>query len=315
MHPAHRHRPFDRRHPARSLTVAATATVVVSSLLFAACSGDDPATSAPTAAAAAATVTGPAATEPAVTEPAATEAPATEPAGTEVADSEVADTVPDTVAATDPPTADTAPLDPLDPLDDLDEDGTRDATCGTVDLGAGLVVSTLCDTSLVPTPEEGVVPTAGSLLLLPAPTRWDDLADVDATVRVAGTPDGGRVVIYVLGSDTLFDSGSATVRSTATPPLDAIVASIGTRFPDATIEVRGAADSVGEPAANQALSEQRAASVAAELTARGVPGDRVTSIGLGELVPVAEETTPDGGVSDIGRQVNRRVEIVVRVTA
>lgn len=307
MHHARLHDP--RQRPPRRALRTAVAAAVASSLLFAACSGDDAPEAASSAPASSASVTEPDATPaPATAAPVDTQAPTTDPAVTEPADTSVADTVP----ATEPATGDTTPL---DPLDDLDEDGTRDETCGTVDLGGGLVVNTLCDTALVPTPEEGVVPTAGSLLLLPAPTRWDDLADVDATVRVAGTPDGGRVIIYVLGSDTLFDSGSATVRSTATPPLDAIVASIGTRFPDATIEVRGAADSVGEPAANQALSEQRAASVAAELTARGVPGDRVTSIGLGELVPVAEETTPDGGVSDIGRQVNRRVEIVVRVTA
>jgi outer membrane protein OmpA-like peptidoglycan-associated protein len=190
-------------------------------------------------------------------------------------------------------------------LDDLDEDGEIDERCATIDLGAGLVVETLCNTDLVPTPEVGVVPTAGSLLLLPSPARWDDLADVDATIRTATTVDGRRVVIYVLGSDTLFDSGSSTLRSTATPPLTAIVASVATRFPDAPISVRGAADSVGEPAANQTLSEQRAAAVAATLTGLGIDPARVSSIGLGEDVPAAEET------SDLGRQVNRRVEIVV----
>jgi outer membrane protein OmpA-like peptidoglycan-associated protein len=282
--------------------------------LFAACSGSDAASEATPAASASAPVAalptddvGDETTDP-------TEAPLTQPTDTTPVDTSSADTQPMDTTPADTQSVDTsAATGPLDPLDDLDEDGTRDETCGTIDLGAGLVVDTLCDTGLVPTPEEGVVPTAASLLLLPTPTRWDDLADVDATVRVAGTPDGGRAVIYVLGSDTLFDSGSSTVRSTATPPLDAIVASITTRFPGPTVEVRGAADSVGEPAANQTLSEQRAAAVAAELVARGLPAGAVTSIGLGELVPVAEETTPDGSVSEIGRQVNRRVEIVVRL--
>lgn len=215
--------------------------------------------------------------------------------------------------ATDPAEsvpADTAPA-VLDELDDLDEDGTFDERCGTADLGGGLVVETLCNTALVPTPENGVQPLPGSLLLLPTPARWDDLADVDAVVKVATRPDGSRVVIYVLGSDTLFDSGSAAVRSTAQPPLAAVVASIAARFPGQPISVRGAADSVGEPAANQALSEQRAAAVAAQLAALGLPADGITSVGLGELVPVAAETNPDGSVSEIGRQVNRRVEIVV----
>ncbi|MGB8858565.1 MAG: OmpA family protein [Ilumatobacteraceae bacterium] len=243
------------------------------------------------------------------------------PADAETAETAAPDTAADDTVASDTATPDTETAEteasttlsdaPLDPLDDLDEDGSRDETCGTVDLGGGLVVNTLCNTALVPTPEDGVIPTAQSLLLLPAPTRWEDLADVDATIRVSTAPDGHRVVIYVLGSDTLFDSGRSAVRSTAQPPLAAIVASIGSRFPDAPIVVRGAADSVGSAASNQTLSEQRAAAVAAALTGLGIDSARITSIGLGSSVPVAEETAADGSVSEIGRQVNRRVEIVV----
>ena len=49
----------------------------------------------------------------------------------------------------------------LDELDDLDEDGSFDERCGTADLGGGLVVQTLCNTALVPTPEGGVLPLPG----------------------------------------------------------------------------------------------------------------------------------------------------------
>jgi len=232
----------------------------------------------------------------------------------DVADTTTAPTTRDTDPPADTSPADTSPADTdgvLDDLDDLDEDGEFDAKCGTADLGGGLVVETLCSTALVPSPEEGVIPLPNSLLTLPSPPRWDDLADVDAVLKVATRPGGARVVIYVLGSDTLFDSGRATVRSTAQPPLAAIVASITARFPGQPITVRGAADSVGDPAGNQALSEQRAAAVMQELIALGVPAGSITSLGLGEAVPVAAETNPDGSVSAIGQQVNRRVEIVV----
>ncbi len=199
----------------------------------------------------------------------------------------------------------------VDELDDLDEDGEFDPRCGTADLGGGLIVETLCSATLAPTPEEGVIPLPNSLLTLPSPPRWEDLAGVDAVVKVATRLGGGRVVIYVLGSDTLFDSGRATIRSTAQPPLEAIVASIAARFPGQPITVRGAADSVGAPAANQTLSEQRATAVVQQLIALGLPAGAITSLGLGETVPVAAETNPDGSVSPIGQQVNRRVEIVV----
>lgn len=241
--------------------------------------------------------------------PAATDAAQTTAAATPDT-AAVETTAPATPDTTEPAAPETAPA-VLGELDDLDEDGSVDERCGTADLGGGLTVEPLCNTALIPTPEEGVVPLPNSLLTLPSPTRWDDLADVDATIKVATRPDGSHVVIYVLGSDTLFDSGSATVRSTAQPPLAAIVASISARFPGQPISVRGAADSVGEPAANQSLSEQRAAAVAAELAALGLPAGAITSLGLGEDVPVAAETNPDGSVSEIGRQVNRRVEIVV----
>lgn len=277
------------------------------------CSGDDPssgrdtvASAIPAAPGVPAPTTSATPTTPRATN-AATTAPDDSPGTTELAATEPTPVATDVASSTDS----AAPAQVSDPLDDLDEDGLLDERCGTVDLGAGLVVEALCNTELVPTPEDGVVATAGSLLLLPSPTRWDDLADVDASIRTATTPDGRRVVIYVLGSDTLFDTGSADVRSTAAPPLAAIAASIATRFPDAPIAVRGAADSVGEPAVNQALSERRATAVAGALAALGIDPARLTAIGLGEDHPVAEEQLPDGSVSDIGRQVNRRVEIVV----
>lgn len=295
----------------RAAAGRAAACAALAMALLAACGGSDggagtSATSAgsePVATAAAATdapTTDPATTDPAATEPAATEPAATEPAATEPAVTEPVATEP---VVTDPPA-------PADPLDDLDQDGAVDEVCGTSDLGGGLVVETLCNEYLIPTPEEGVTPTAQSVLLLPSP-GWPDLDEVDATVRVARTTDGHRAAIYVLGSDALFDSGSASLRSTAQPPLAAVVASIQARFPGSAVVVRGAADSVGDPAANQTLSEQRAASVSAELAALGIDPATLSSIGLGAAVPAAEEVAADGSVSEIGRQVNRRVEIAV----
>lgn len=306
--------PRHPRHSRRFLVsplMAAALVVVASSPWSVGCSGDDSNDASPVRDATGSVVSVTAATD--------TTGPVEPASVTSTADStEVSAPAPTAVPAETPRSTDTIestdatePAPVSDPLDDLDEDGTRDERCGSIDLGAGLIVEALCNRALIPTPESGVVPTAGSLLLLPSPMRWDDLADVDATVRTATTPDGRRVVIYVLGSDTLFDPGSADVRWTATPPLAAIATSIAARFPDAPIAVRGAADSIGEPAANQALSGRRAAAVAGALAALGIDPGRLTAVGLGEGHPVAEEQLPDGSASDIGRQVNRRVEIVV----
>ena len=65
----------------------------------------------------------------------------------------------------------------------------------------------------------------------------------------------------------------------------------------------GYADRSGKPAYNQGLSERRNASVQEYLTARGIPGDVISSQGFGEnnnRVPTAD------GVRELQ---NRRVEI------
>lgn len=243
-------------------------------------------------------------------------APMTEVEDTaEVAEaSEVAD-VAEATEVTELPQADvaevTAAPEPvaLDPLDDLDEDGTADEYCGTIDLGAGLIVRTVCNTSLVPGLEGGIIPTANSLLLLPSPPRWEDLVDVDAGVRVTTAPDGRRVVIYILGSDTLFENGQSGIKSAAQPPIQAIVASINARFPDKPILVRGATGLGATDAAT--LSAARGTAVAQSLVALGIEPGRVTSIGIGSDFPIAQESNSDGTPSEIGQQVNRRVEIVV----
>ena len=71
------------------------------------------------------------------------------------------------------------------------------------------------------------------------------------------------------------------------------------------IVVEGYTDSVGSDATNQKLSKDRAESVRAYLVSKGVPSEKITSVGKGEANPVASNDTPEG------RANNRRVEIVV----
>lgn len=75
--------------------------------------------------------------------------------------------------------------------------------------------------------------------------------------------------------------------------------------PALRLVVAGHTDSEGEDAYNQRLSEQRAEAVMQWLTGKGVDAARLTSEGLGESRPVA-----DNG-SDAGRALNRRVQLRV----
>lgn len=187
----------------------------------------------------------------------------------------------------------------------VDETSTTDApkaAKGTaVDLG-GLTVVVPADAT-VPDPESGVTLTAGSVYTLPGES-FGELADVDATNRVVTSIDGDPVVIYLFGSDTLFDVGSPTVKSTAEGALPAVVVSIDKRAPKSKLLVRGFTDSSGTAAANQTLSEQRASALAAWLGDHGIDKSRITTSGYGSKHPAAEED------SDAGKALNRRIEIV-----
>lgn len=71
------------------------------------------------------------------------------------------------------------------------------------------------------------------------------------------------------------------------------------------IEVQGHTDNVGTAEVNLRLSQQRADAVRNYLTGKGVPMQRVTSVGLGETRPVASNETTEGQAK------NRRVEFVI----
>ena len=75
--------------------------------------------------------------------------------------------------------------------------------------------------------------------------------------------------------------------------------------PELKLAIEGHTDATGQAAANQTLSERRAAAVREALVAQfAIDGARLTSKGLGQSKPVGPNTTPEG------RQQNRRVELV-----
>ncbi len=101
-----------------------------------------------------------------------------------------------------------------------------------------------------------------------------------------------------------FSVGSATVDEASQPALDAIAAVL-VRFPDAVVEVGGHTDDTGGSQANRSLSSDRAASVIAELRARGIENDLVAA-GYGEARP---KVIP--AASDEARAANRRIEFLL----
>ena len=124
---------------------------------------------------------------------------------------------------------------------------------------------------------------------------------------VAITNTGDRLIV-TLPQDILFATDSATLRPDLVSDLRAVASNLNA-YPNSTVQVLGHTDSTGDAGYNQELSYRRADSVSAVLIGNGVNAGRIQSIGRGESQPIASNLTPEG------RQLNRRVEIVILPTA
>lgn len=112
-----------------------------------------------------------------------------------------------------------------------------------------------------------------------------------------------RLIVRLVG--LTFESGSDEIR----PQNFSLLTKVQTvirEFPDADITVEGHTDSVGNEAANQALSRRRAIAVREYLLANMVlSADRITAVGYGESRPIAPNETASG------REKNRRIEVTL----
>lgn len=113
----------------------------------------------------------------------------------------------------------------------------------------------------------------------------------------------GRVIR--LDGSVLFASGKTALLPIAQTSLDKVADVLQQQSEDKKIVVEGHTDSVGKDEDNLKLSQARAESVRSYLVSRGVKADRISAVGKGETVPIADNKTPEG------RANNRRVEIVI----
>jgi len=101
----------------------------------------------------------------------------------------------------------------------------------------------------------------------------------------------------------LFDINKATIKPESMGVLNK-VAKMMLEHPDLNFSIEGHTDSDGADDYNLQLSEQRAAAVKAALSGLGIDGSRMQTKGLGETVPVSDNTSPEGKAN------NRRVEFI-----
>ena len=100
-----------------------------------------------------------------------------------------------------------------------------------------------------------------------------------------------------------FESGKATITPDSYISLMKVVDIMET-FTEATFEIVGHTDNVGDKDKNMTLSADRAASVKNFLVEKGINESRIVTSGKGDTQPVASNKTPEG------RAQNRRIEFI-----
>jgi outer membrane protein OmpA-like peptidoglycan-associated protein len=123
-----------------------------------------------------------------------------------------------------------------------------------------------------------------------------ELADLQAQKSARG--------LVITLHDVLFATGKADLQPGVAPILDRLATALKDA-PDRALDVEGFTDTVGSEQFNLVLSEERAEAVRTALMVRGIDSTRITVHGFGEDYPVASNDTV------AGRQLNRRVEIIV----
>lgn len=111
--------------------------------------------------------------------------------------------------------------------------------------------------------------------------------------------ESGTVVLEGI----LFAHDTAELSAQSEPVL-VIVADFLKRDTKTEFYVAGHTDRTGDYDYNVRLSQQRAAAVVRDLVARGIKRDRLTAVGVGPVSPKISNR------AEIGRSVNRRVELV-----
>lgn len=118
-------------------------------------------------------------------------------------------------------------------------------------------------------------------------------------------------VVFTLPDGVLFEPASTTLSAGIEPILTQLLTSLTHEYPTQPVTITGYTDSTpyAAPGGNDALSKQRATTVAAWLRDHGItPGRIADPVGLGAGFPIGDNMTPEG------RAANRRVEVTVTLS-
>lgn len=182
---------------------------------------------------------------------------------------------------------------------------SRNAVIGAI---AGAVVGLASGDDAVERRQRALIGAGVGALAGGAIGAYQDRQEAELRAELQGsgvsvTRIGDNITLNMPGNVTF-----ATDSSDLSPAFFDVLNSVSkvlVEFDKTVIEVAGHTDSTGADAYNQALSERRAGSVGQYLKSQKINAQRMITIGMGESMPVADNTT------NSGRQANRRVEITM----
>jgi outer membrane protein OmpA-like peptidoglycan-associated protein len=148
--------------------------------------------------------------------------------------------------------------------------------------------------------EEAAKEEAARAQAATAALRAQLLQQLNEVLQTTDTPRG----LMVNMADVLFESGKYALSTDAQLKL-AKLSGIIQAHPGLNLAIEGYTDNTGTPDLNMKLSQQRSDAVQQFLISQGLSPDTITSSGLGQADPIADNSTA------AGRKQNRRVEIIV----
>ena len=177
---------------------------------------------------------------------------------------------------------------------------------GAIGAGAGGVVGAIIghqlgNTALGAILGAAVGGTAGGLIGRHMDKQAEEMRKDLKNAKVERIGEGIKITF---DSGILFEIDSSELQSAAKTNIESL-AKILNKYPDTNILIEGDTDNTGTNEYNQKLSERRAQAVADYQKSMSVAGSRISTVGLGELNPIASNDT------DYGRTQNRRVEVAI----
>jgi len=177
---------------------------------------------------------------------------------------------------------------------------------GAIGAGGGAVVGGLIghaagNTALGAILGAAVGGTTGAIIGNNMDKRAEEMRQDLSNAKIERVGEGIKITF---DSGILFVTNSSELQPAAKANIESL-SRILNKYPNTNILIEGDTDNEGTEEYNQKLSERRAQSVADYQKGQGVAGSRISTVGLGELRPVASNNTIEG------RQQNRRVEVAV----